>query len=187
MKTEKEKTLVFKKFGGEFIGDITEYVKACVIANPNLTVAVGCDSQNLRRSTVYATCVVLYDADKRNGAHVVFRREFLEKTRGEVDAGIYGMVDMRLYGEVYRVLDLCLLLNEALKDVYVRPDIPFTERSKVGLVDAHLDLNPDSGNGHNKSNKVYAAGKGTLEGYGFRTFCKPLSFASSCCADLLCK
>ena len=100
---------------------------------------------------------------------------------------MYGMVDMRLYSEVNKVLELCNLLQEALKGHYVRPDILVVDRSKYNLVDAHLDLNPDPGNGHNRSNKVYAAGKGMLEGAGFRTFCKPNAFAASCAADLLVK
>ena len=184
---KEEKKLLFKKFGGEYISDIIEYVKNIVINNPNIVIAVGCDSQNLRRCTAYATTIVMHDHDKRNGAHVVFKREFVEKTRGEIDAGIYGMVDMRLYNEVSKVLDLCLLLQDNLKGIYVRPDIPFTERSKYGLVNAHLDLNPDPGNGHNKSNRVYAAGKGTLESYGFITCCKPNAYAASSASDLLCK
>lgn len=182
-----EPTLSFKKFGGEYIPDIVEYIKEYIKTRPNITIAVGCDSQQLRKSTCYVTAIVMYDETIKNGAHVIFQREFMQKVRGMADMGEYGLVDMRLYGEIERVQKYCELLQAGLDGFYKRPYV----REYLGsykLVDAHLDLNPDPGSaGQNKSNKLHALGKGMLEGLGYRTFCKPNAFAASSAADLFVK
>jgi predicted RNase H-related nuclease YkuK (DUF458 family) len=185
--TNEKPILLFKKFGGEYIPDIVEYIKEYIKTRPNVTIAVGCDSQQLRKSTCYVTAVVLYDETIKNGAHVIFQREFLHKVKGYTDTGEYGLVDMRLYGEIERVQKYCELINDGLEGHYKRPYIKeFLGNYK--LVDAHLDLNPNPGStGQNKSNKLYALGKGMLEGLGYRTFCKPNAHAASSAADLFVK
>lgn len=179
---------MWKKFGGEFIPDIIEYIKKYVETHKNITIAVGCDSQQLRRSTCYVTAIVMYDETVKNGAHVIFLREFLDKVRGQTDMGEYGMVDMRLYGEIERVQKYCEMLNEGLQGFYSRDYVNGNFVGNYKLVDAHLDLNPSPGEaGQNKSNKLYALGKGMLEGLNYRTFCKPYAYAASSAADLFVK
>ena len=69
----------FKKFGGEFIPDITEYLKEFLVKDPNATITVGCDSIQMRRKTTYAITIMLYNTDIKKGAHVVFFRESCAK------------------------------------------------------------------------------------------------------------
>ena len=71
----------FKRFGGEFIPDIVEYLKGCIESDPTVTITVGCDSIQKRKRTIYAITIMLYNTDIRKGAHVVFFRESCPKIR----------------------------------------------------------------------------------------------------------
>ena len=71
----------FKRFGGEYIPDIVEYLKEYLEKDPNTTITVGCDSIQKRKRTIYACTLMLYNTDIKNGAHVVFFRENIEKIR----------------------------------------------------------------------------------------------------------
>jgi predicted RNase H-related nuclease YkuK (DUF458 family) len=75
----------FKKFGGSFIPDIIEYLKTYIEMDPNLTISVGCDSIQKRRKTIYAITIMLYNGDARNGAHLVFFRESINKIKGNFE------------------------------------------------------------------------------------------------------
>ena len=71
----------FKRFGGEYIPDIIEYLKSSLEKDPGLTISVGCDSIQKRRKTIYAITIMLYNTDIKRGAHVVFFRESCPKIR----------------------------------------------------------------------------------------------------------
>ena len=65
----------FKKFGGQFIPDIIEYLKEQLEIDPGMTISVGCDSIQLRRRTIYAITIMMYNSEVKKGAHVVFFRD----------------------------------------------------------------------------------------------------------------
>ena len=67
----------FKKFGGEQIPDVVEYIKDIMYREPGSVVSVGCDSIQVRRRTIYAVTVMIYDTEVKKGAHVVFFRDCL--------------------------------------------------------------------------------------------------------------
>ena len=48
----------FKKFGGESIENIVDYLKDYVKKGDDMRVIVGCDSQQKRRFTLYALKIV---------------------------------------------------------------------------------------------------------------------------------
>jgi len=75
----------FKKFGGEFIPDIIEYLKEYINQEPNVTISLGCDSVQKRRKTIYAITIMLYNTDIKNGAHVIFLRLNINKVRNNVE------------------------------------------------------------------------------------------------------
>lgn len=205
----------FKKFGGDFIPDIVEYIKEFVQEDPGVTVTVGCDSLQLRRKTVYALTVMLYNTDVRRGAHVVFHRISCPKIRENQE---------RLYREAQYLHDLAVFLNDELEGHFVRQDlseiekkrykyhlakcageyshVPFHQEEGVirnltltpsdlmepKLIDIHVDFNPDEGvNGQNKSHIAYKSFVPWLRGLGFRVWGKPLAHASTSAADLLLK
>lgn len=163
----------FKKFGGEFIPDIVEYIKDYVSKFPNVTISVGCDSVQRKRKTTFAITVMLYNMDIRNGAHIVFYRENITKLRSDFE---------RLNKEAQYVLEVGDFLQEELKPLYQRKDLnpferkrykyhvekceggyshvsrydedsvirslPLTEYDKsceFNLIDLHVDFNPNEG------------------------------------------
>lgn len=121
MKSTNEIKSSFKKFGGEKIPDIVEYLKEYINHSPCVTISVGCDSVQRRRKTVYAITIMLYDTDIKNGAHVIFFRENVEKVRSHYD---------RLNREGEFALHLADMLNAELTPFFDRKDLVELERKR---------------------------------------------------------
>lgn len=205
----------FKKFGGQYIPDIVEYLREYLDKDPTVTISVGCDSVQMRRRTVYAITIMLYNTDIKRGAHVVFYRESQTKIRDNNE---------RLFKEAQYLHDLGTYLDEELSKFYKRSDLTEYEKRRYKyhlakcngeydhvpshqeegvirnltllssdemdwrLVDLHVDFNPSEGkSGKNKSNTAYRSYVPWLRGLGFRTWAKPLAHASTSAADLLLK
>jgi predicted RNase H-related nuclease YkuK (DUF458 family) len=111
----------FKKFGGEFIPDIIEYLKDCIQKDPSITISLGCDSIQKRRKTIYAITIMIYNTDVRNGAHVVFFRENINKVRDNFE---------RLQKEAQYVHEIGEFLQKELEWYYLRKDLTELERRK---------------------------------------------------------
>lgn len=112
----------FKKFGGEMIPDITEYLRQVLEKEPTSTISVGCDSLQARRKTIYAITVMVYNSDVKRGAHVVFFRESCPKIRETQD---------RLYREAQYLHDVGEFINSELESIgYERSDLNELERKK---------------------------------------------------------
>lgn len=109
----------FKKFGGEYIPDIIQYLKEYIQRDPNTTISIGCDSIQRRRKTVYAITLMLYNQDVRNGAHVVFFRESVNKIRDNFE---------RLQKEAQYMHDIGEFLNKELSSFYTRQDLTEDQR-----------------------------------------------------------
>lgn len=179
----------FKKFGGDYIPDIIQYLKEYIEKDPGVTISIGCDSIQKRRRTVYAVTIMMYNTDLRHGAHVVFFRESCPKIRENNE---------RLFREAQYLHDLGVYLDEELSQFYQRQDLNERERkrykyhllkcggeySHVPLhqdeavmnalfltpadmidfrtIDIHVDFNPSEGSLNEKGvmkNKSYAAYK----------------------------
>lgn len=125
----------FKKFGGEYIPDIVEYIKDYIKRDPNATIAVGCDSIQKRKRTVYACTVMLYNGDVKDGAHVVFFRENHLKIRDNHE---------RLHKEAQYVHDIATYLDNELQGSFSRNDLSDLERKRYKY---HLSR-CDGQNGH---------------------------------------
>ena len=110
----------FKKFGGDHIPDIVEYLKEYIEKDPTVTISVGCDSVQRRRKTVYAVTIMLYDTDIKNGAHVIFYRENVLKVKDHFD---------RLQRESQYALEVADMLNKELSP-YERKDLSIKERKR---------------------------------------------------------
>ncbi len=111
----------FKKFGGEYIPDIIEYLKEYIKNEPNATISVGCDSIQKRKRTIYACTIMLYNTDIRNGAHVVFFRENIEKIRDNFE---------RLHKEAQFCHDIAEFLDKELEGSFKRKDLTELERKR---------------------------------------------------------
>jgi len=160
----------FKKFGGDWIPDIIEYLKEQIKENPGITISVGVDSVQKRKRTIYACTLMMYNKDVRNGAHVVFFRENHDKIRDNHE---------RLHKEAQMAFDIAEFLHTELSAFYVRQDLtdferkaykfhlmkcsgnydyiqpsdvdkyinnlsltPFEKEVEYKLVDIHIDFNP---------------------------------------------
>jgi len=111
----------FKLFGGTYIPDIIEYLKEYLDKDPNTTISVGCDSIQKRKRTIYACTIMLYNTDIKNGAHVVFFRENIEKVRDNFE---------RLHKEAQFCHDIAEFLDKELSGIYDRKDLTEMERKK---------------------------------------------------------
>ena len=111
----------FKKFGGEQIPDIIEYLKGIIEREPTSTISVGCDSIQVRRRTIYAVTVMTYNTDLKNGAHVVFFRESCPKIRETQE---------RLYKEAQYLHDVGTWINDELEKVGVTRNLPELEKRR---------------------------------------------------------
>jgi predicted RNase H-related nuclease YkuK (DUF458 family) len=180
---------LFKRFGGDHIPDIIEYLRNYIDRDPNVTISVGCDSIQERRRTLYAITIMLYNSDIKNGAHVVFYREAHPKMRDNQE---------RLFKEAQYLHDIGSYLDTELSSFYKRGDlstyemkrykyhllkcsgeyghVPVHQEESVTknlilthsdnlefkLVDLHVDFNPSEGSLNDKGvirNKSYVAYK----------------------------
>ena len=111
----------FKKFGGDYIEDIIEYLKIKIEEDPYLTITVGCDSIQKSRKTVYAITIMLYNKDIRHGAHVIFFREKHKKIRDNHE---------RLFKEAEYLHNVGEYLDKELSTFYERKDLTDGQRKK---------------------------------------------------------
>jgi predicted RNase H-related nuclease YkuK (DUF458 family) len=109
----------FKKFGGEFIPDIVEYLKEQIERDPFITISVGCDSVQRHKKTLFAITLMVYNTDIKNGAHIVFFRDNQIKIRDNQE---------RLQKEALIIHEIAEFLNQELSQFYVRKDL--TELSR---------------------------------------------------------
>lgn len=176
----------FKKFGGEKIPNIIDYIMEIYEREPNITISIGNDSVQKRRKTMYANTIMIYNQSIKNGAHCVFYRESVPK--------IYDIFT-RLYNEANYMNDIGNWLSVELKNAgYVRKDLNSFQRKAYkfmilreqgeykyvpphyeediinGLhltdveksliykeVDLHLDFNPKQWSLSNRLNKSFKA------------------------------
>jgi predicted RNase H-related nuclease YkuK (DUF458 family) len=109
----------FKKFGGEFIPDIIEYLKDQIERDPHITISLGCDSVQRHKKTLFAVTLMIYNTDLKNGAHIVFFRDNQMKIRDNQE---------RLQKEAMIIYEIAEFLNNELKPFFVRKDL--TESSR---------------------------------------------------------
>lgn len=151
----------FKLFGGYVIDNLSEYCGNYIKNNPDVKLYVGTDSKQLRKKTLYATTICFYH--DKHGGHIIYKRIKINKIRD---------IFTRLWHEVELSKEVTDYLTKELKGIY---------DNKI-CVD--LDLNPSD---KYKSNMVYNAGVGLINGCGYECRTKPDAWAASCAADLLCK
>jgi len=135
----------FKKISGEKLSNVKDYVKQYLEEHPNVEIMIGSDSQNSSRKTTYSTVIALYDPG--HGAHCIFKRWITPKEKNRQTR----------------------LLNEVQASIEIADSLVAAGIKKPTYID--IDVNP---NPRYKSNEVFAAAKGWVEGSGyevrFKTF-----------------
>jgi predicted RNase H-related nuclease YkuK (DUF458 family) len=153
----------FKRFGGETIEDLGEYIRNYLKRFPGTSLYIGGDSVERGRHILYSTVIAFYDEFKRDGVHYIFSKElapnermWVERTgnaaidkaavKAAKEANVYG----KIYGEVERVLALGQYLETELEGVVKRKSVE--ELIALGLsphqnrlIDIDVDINPDPG------------------------------------------
>jgi predicted RNase H-related nuclease YkuK (DUF458 family) len=162
---EKESTMKnkFKRFGGEVIEDLGQYIRDYLKKFPGTSLYIGADSVEKGRQILYSTTVAFYDEFRRDGVHYIFSKElapnqrmWVERTgnaaldKATVKAAKEANVYNKIYGEVERVLELGQYLEVELEGVIRRKTMdelialdlsPHQNR----LIDIDVDINPDPG------------------------------------------
>lgn len=172
----------FRKYDGETIEDIVQYISDYVKKGGDVRVIVGCDSIQRKSYTMYALTIMLYDEMIHKGAHIVYMKIRTKKERD---------VFSRIMNESLYSLDLSNWLDEKLDGIYNKPNFisnDYDGSVPTKKVEIHVDVNPDYGkNNKNKSHIAYKSIMGLLCGCGYSVKCKPLSFAATCAADSILK
>lgn len=172
----------FKKTNGTEIDNVVDYIKDYVDNGDDVRVMVGCDSKQKRRVTTYSIVIVLYDEVRNKGAHVLHIRLNTPKER---------VIFNRLMNEAVYALKLSMWLDSKMKSFYIIPTFEpneYDDSKPYRRVEIHVDVNPLEGlNKKNKSNQAYSSVMGMLCGSGFSVKSKPIAYAASSAADLLCQ
>jgi predicted RNase H-related nuclease YkuK (DUF458 family) len=195
----------FKKFGGEKIPDIVEYIKNYVKDNPYVTISLGSDSVQRRKKTVFAFTLMFYSISIKNGAHVVYFRENVNKIRDNHE---------RLLKEAEFLKEIDEWLDVELSTFYTRQDLSDLEQKRYKFhlakcngefshvkpenedvvisnlsltdidksrefrtIDLHLDYNPFEGK---IDNRGYAKNKSNLAYRAYVPWLKGLNYRVFC-------
>ena len=161
-------TITFKKFTGEQLPNVEEYVKQYCKEHKNIEVIVGTDSQGKGAKTVFSTVIAMYDkgdSGHGHGAHCIFRRWNVPRYRKDQKAE-------RLLKEVEESINVALSLRE----------------SGISIKYVDIDINPNAGDrNQNKSFEVFEAARGWVTGFGFECRYKTLGPLITSLADWLVK
>ena len=151
-------TVTFKKFTGEKLPNISDYIKNYIKENHDVELIIGTDSQNKGYNTTYSTVIVLYNPG--HGGHCIFRRWKTPKER---------VRQVRLLKEVEESINLA---NELVENGCPKPK----------YID--LDINP---NPKFKSNEVFQTAKGWVESMGYDVRFKTIAPLVTSVADWIVK
>ena len=145
--------------------DLIPYIKEYLQKYPETDILIGCDSQNRKRNTIYAVCVVLYRPGC--GGHVLFSRN--ETPRIKVEKGNFDK--MRLLNETWYSIEIAEKIREEIG-------------VKAKWID--VDINNDS---KWKSNTVLSEALGLVDAYGYSSRYKnsPNTPIVTYCCDQLVK
>ncbi|MBQ3414589.1 MAG: hypothetical protein IJH39_04415 [Clostridia bacterium] len=154
----------FRKYGGEKISNVIDYVRDYYLTHDNIDVMVATDSQSKGSKTKFCTVIAMYDrgdGEHGHGAHCISSKWNVPRYKKEQRAE-------RLLKEVEESINIAKSLRE--------------NGVKIKYVD--IDINPNPGQKQkNKSNEVFDAARGWVEGEGFECRWKTLGALFTTYAD----
>lgn len=156
--------LVWKKYDGTLIKNVSDYVKNWTENHIYGSVTIGCDSQEHSKYIKYSVSICMHDVDESgigHGAHVIFA-SFYDKDKN-MKTNIY----TKLWAEAEISVEAALQLKDCKMKIMV-----------------HLDYSSDE---NRYSNILYKAGIGYVKGMGFDALGKPHAWAATHVGDSLCK
>lgn len=148
---------VFRSLSNEKVVDLIPYIKARLAESDNISIYIGCDSQNTGAKTIYAAVIVLHYGN--NGGHVLYSRTKFDRIKDR-------------FTKLWKEVEISMEVAEHLKS--------------HGIVAKYIDidLNPDP---RYSSNTVLRAAMGFVESLGYTARVKPYAVSASYVADKLCK
>ncbi|MBM77091.1 MAG: hypothetical protein CL846_01290 [Crocinitomicaceae bacterium] len=148
----------FKRINDDKEYEVSEYVNSYLKKNSiiKIKIYVGCDSQNFKSSTTYATTIVFHLGN--NGCHFIYRKETIPKIK-----------DMwtKLWGETKRSVEIANYLKN----------------NNILIDSIDLDFNNKS---IHWSNKLVSSSVGYVESMGFKANIKPKILPAISAADMMC-
>lgn len=157
LRRERRRRLMFRKFTGENIENICDYVKDFLKDVPNVEVIVGTDSQNYGDHTNFSTVIAMYEVG--HGAHCVYEKWRTPRER--------------------------IRQNRLLKEVEASiktADVLKAGGIKIKYIDIDINCSPRF-----KSNEVFSTAKGWVEGSGYECRWKTLGPLITTMADYVVK
>jgi predicted RNase H-related nuclease YkuK (DUF458 family) len=149
---------MFRKFNGAKIESPSSYIKKYLEFRPDIEIIIGTDSQVEAGVTTYATVIALYTPGR--GAHCIYEK-WEEDSAQEMNT--------RLINEVNASI--------ACADALVKDGV-----RKPKYIDIDINPNPEY-----KSNKIFPAAKGIVEGMGYTVRYKKLGPLVTTIADYIVK
>lgn len=172
--------LIFRKFDGTLIEDVSQYVKDWAKENPYGQIIIGCDSQEHARYVTYAIAIVMHFKDKwggGHGAHVIKcvmndKKHRTPKSHLKVDKRGNKTFDTSvLQGKLWKEVELTIQAAKLLEDC----------NKKIKI---HVDYNSKE---DAASHVLFAPGVGYAQGLGYEAEGKPYAWAATHVADSLCR
>jgi predicted RNase H-related nuclease YkuK (DUF458 family) len=146
----------FRRLSDKKMVNIIPYALEFLAENPDHTIYVGTDSQNIGKHTVYATVVVFHHPNR--GGHVLYSKISIPRINDRYT---------KLWKEVELSIEAANMFNGL--------GLPH-----VDCID--LDLNPDP---RYKSNQVLIAALGYVKSLGYNVRVKPNATIASTVADAI--
>eukprot|EP00469_Lotharella_globosa_P008173 CAMPEP_0167774104 /NCGR_PEP_ID=MMETSP0111_2-20121227/1809_1 /TAXON_ID=91324 /ORGANISM="Lotharella globosa, Strain CCCM811" /LENGTH=208 /DNA_ID=CAMNT_0007663853 /DNA_START=40 /DNA_END=666 /DNA_ORIENTATION=+ len=159
--TTEENFDVFRKQSGEFVRDISSYVKSWLNTNPSGEIHIGADSKSVNGIIVFAVAVCLYK--EHCGGHVVYK-----KVKVPFQGSARDLVHVRLLEECSQALEVADTIDKSIEG-----EKPIT---------VHIDCSPEAAR---LSHSVYNAGMGWIASAGFVAKAKPDAWAASSVANCI--
>ena len=149
---------MFRKFNGAKIESPSNYVKKYLESHPDIDIIIGTDSQVEAGVTTYATVIALYTPGR--GAHCIYEK-WEEDSAQEMNTR---------------------LINEVNASIACADDLVKDGVRKPKYIDIDINPNPEY-----KSNKIFPAAKGIVEGMGYTVRYKKLGPLVTTIADYIVK
>ena len=149
--------MIFKRLTDNQDINLAKYAKKILNEKSKTTIYIGCDSQQVRNKTVYATVVVFR---YKNGAHITYKREYEPNIKD---------IWPRLWKEVEKSVSVAEYL-----------------RINGGIMATQIDLDYNEDPKY-PSNRLVKAAVGYVESLGYKAKAKPGLLIATYAADGICR
>lgn len=149
--------MIFKRLTDNKDINLADYSKKIINEKSNPTIYIGCDSQQVKDKTIYASVVVFR---YQNGAHITYKRE-------------YEPVIKDIWPRLWKEVEKSVSVAEYL-------------RINAGIMATQIDLDYNEDPKY-PSNRLVKAAVGYVESLGYKAKTKPGLLIATYAADGICR